>query len=236
MTTPVWPVCLLTPRDISASPSGTAAIFGGRTLSGAARAAQWSAGGLWRVAYESIYVSTREQVLAAQALDAILDGGATPIIIPRMPGRQSPDAPGVAVPHSDGTFFDDGTGYVGEGDEAQAHASALMGATTIVIRRPVEAPMLIGGEDFSVMVPESENLIAGPRLHRIARILNIALVGDFRVYTIEIRTPLRGDLAADAAVNFRNPACLMRLANYADFVLMLRRHRSGTFDALFIEV
>lgn len=234
--TPTWPVRILTPRNISASPSGTAAKFGGRTLNGAARAVQWSAGGLWRIVYEDIFIDTRQQVLAAQALDAQLDGGATPIIVPRMPGRQRPDGTVLAVPYSDDSYHSDGSGFASTGAEAAVGSGALMSATTLEIIRPIAAAPLIGGEDFSLEVEGQANIPDGPRLHRIARILNIADGEAERAYTVEIRTPLRADVAPGADVNFGDPRGLMRLANYEEFVALLERHKRSIFTAVFLEV
>lgn len=224
-----WPIRTLFPRNVLASPSTGAAKFGGRTLNGAMRLISWDAGGLWRITYDDIFIDRRDQVLAAQALDGALDGGATTIIVYRFPGRQSPDGIPTLSPHSDGSTFSDDTEYASEGSESYIHAAAALGATSVVMRRPAAAALLYGGEDFSLMTED------GPRLHRIIKITDEAVEGDWRIYSLDIRVPLRADIEADAEANFRNPACVMRIANYPDLAVLLERHKRGRFRAEFVE-
>jgi|GEM_PF-1579970 len=230
----VWPVCTLKPLHIASWFSGGAAKVGGRTASGALRVAQWSAGGLVRITYADINVLTRTQILAAQALEGILDGGATPIIVPMLPWLRAPDVDGGTggyggVPHSDGTPFSDGSLYASSGEEALTYASALMNATTIQIVRPGAAQALIGGEMFSV---ENDD---GPEGHKIIRILDMATVGPDVVYTVVIRVPLRADIAAGSAVAMKDPRCLVRMENAAELGVLLRNRRYGKFTAQFVE-
>lgn len=211
-----------------ASPSMGAVKYGGRTLNGSPRVTSWDAGGLWRLTLEDIILRTREQILTAQALDALLDGGATPIAVFRYPGARNPDGTSAGVPHSDGAPFSDGSLYA-SGSESRVAEPALMGSTLLVIERPAAAPLLIGGEDFSLLTPD------GPRMHRGAQIETEEVIGDWRRYTLRIRVPLRADAIVGQDLNYRNPACMMRMTNYQDFAAMLERNRWGTISAEFVE-
>lgn len=225
-----WPVCTLTPKDILASPSKGAAVNGGRTLSGRARKIAWGAGGLWRASYLNIKIRTRDQILAAQALDAYLDAGATRIIVPRLPASRNPDGPVGYVPHSDGSSFSDGSLYAGEGSDTYIGGAVSRSATEIEIDRPLAATLLTGGEDFSLIDPDGL-----PEMHRIARILDAVVAGERRVYTVSIRVPMRSDAVAARELNFRNPAFVATLDNPEEFAAVLEGHRSGTFTAEWTE-
>lgn len=187
----------------------------------------WQAGGIWRATYVQIPLDTPEKILLAEAVEAILDGGAEPMAIPRLPGLRAPTSLGVPVTHSDETTFSDGTLYVGGGIRGLLSAPASLFATTISFKWAGSVHLL--GGDFEVMSPE------GPRLHRIKRFLSRAGSAGAFTYTAEIVPPLRCDLASEAEMNFDDPHCLMRLANPEVFAAVLKMNLYGFIDAEFVE-
>lgn len=224
----VWPIALLSPRNVRFSPSSGAARSGGRTLNGSARMTTWQAGGLWRGTYFQIPVVTPEKILLAEAIEALLDSGAEPMAIPRLPGLRAPQAAsGGSVPHSDDTPFEDGALYGPSALNGTLDADAQVFATTLSFSWP-GLSHLVGG-DFEVMAPE------GPRLHRIKRFLDRSGTAGAYTYDVEISPPLRCDLAVGAVLNFVDPHCLMRLANPEAFAATLEMNRWGFIDAEFVE-
>lgn len=222
----VWPCGVLIARDRLWSPSNGAARDGGRTLGGIRRTTTWQAGGAWRATLSGIWIRTREQILAAQAMDALLDGGATKIAVGRCPGRTAPVL-GAYVPFSDGAIFRDGAAFESGGPNGVLVSGADKFATALTF--DWSGPPLLGGEDFSVETTE------GPRLHRIARFDSITVTPTGHRYVAELRPPLRAPVSAGDQMNFARPHCLMQLDNAGSFAAMLEINRTGRFDAEFVE-
>lgn len=223
-----WPIALLPPKDVRFTPSAGAARSGGRTLNGSVRMTSWAAGGLWRATYLRIPVVTAEKTLLAEAIEALLDGGAEPMAIPRLPGLRAPQ--GVTtdgVPHSDGSPFSDGSLYDGFGIRGLVSASAALADTELSFVWPGQLGLL--GGDFEVMAPE------GPRLHRIKRFITRTGGAGAYSYTVEVTPPLRCDVEAGSEMDFTTPRCLMRLANPEAFAPVLEMNRWGFIDAEFVE-
>lgn len=106
------------------------AINGGTTVAGTSPVSRTDGGGLW-ICEQSFLLSTKEQRKAARALMAQLDGGSTPIILPR--------------------HAEDGPGGEWDIDIAFASAAALR-ATSGTVAINVSLP-LVGGEPFSINHP-----------------------------------------------------------------------------------
>lgn len=85
----VWPA-LLMPGSQQWTPSPGAARDGGRTLAGTRRRASWAAGGVWNATLKDIAVWDNDSILTAHALDALLNDGVEPIVVPRLPGNLAP--------------------------------------------------------------------------------------------------------------------------------------------------
>lgn len=223
MTLLVWPG-LLQPEDQMWSPSGGAARDGGRTLAGNRRRSSWAAGGVWRATLLRIAIYTPDMILTAEALDALLNGGAEPIAVPRNAGPQSPGVEAY-VPFSDGSTFADGTMFQSGGPPVVLDEAVSPYDTTISFTSPVE----IRGGDFSFETP------TGPNLHRLARFDTIEEIEGGYHYVAEIRTPARYEQDAGALLNFANPHCTMLLENAEQFAAMLKHNDYGFFDAEFVE-
>lgn len=221
----VWP-SILCPENQQWSPSSGAARNGGRTLAGTRRMSSWAAGGCWTARLERVALTTEDAILTAQALDALLNGGVEPIVVPRLPGDQ---APGLVsyVPFSDGSTFSDGSLFAGEGPYGVLDAAADAYDTTIRFTWPGDA--LRGGEDWSVETAD------GPNLHRLGQFTTIEAIEGGFYYEALIRTPLRAGQLAGAEMNFVNPKCTMHMTNAQELSAMLQINRYGFFDAEFVE-
>lgn len=223
MTLLVWPG-LLQPEDQMWSPSAGAARDGGRTLAGNRRRSTWAAGGVWRATFSRIAIYTPDMILTAEALDALLNGGAEPIAVPRNPGPQSQGILSY-VPFSDDSTFSDGTMFQSGGPSVVLDEAVSPYGTTVSFISPAE----IRGGDFSLDTP------TGPNLHRIGRFDTIEEIEGGFHYVAEIRTPLRAAQEAGALLNFSDPHCTMLLENAEQFAAMLVNNNYGFFDAEFVE-
>lgn len=226
MTLYVWPA-LLMPEAQQWSPSAGAARDGGRSLSGSRRVATWAGGGIWRARFRNVAVGTPDEVLTAQALDALLNDGVEPIAVPRNPGEQGPGGLVAYTPFSDGSTFSDGTEFASAAPYGLLDGSVAAYATTISFTWPGDA--LRGGEDFSFETPD------GPNLHRIGRFESIEAIEGGYAYTAEVRTPIRAAQSSGAELNFINPHATMRMTNARELSAMLELNRIGFFDAEFEE-
>lgn len=226
MTLYVWPAILM-PEAQQWSPSPGASRNGGRSLSGSRRVATWAAGGIWRARFRNVAVSTPEEILTAQALDALLNDGVEPIAVPRNPGEQGPGGLVAYAPFSDGSTFSDGTTFASAAPYGVLGSAASVYATSISFTWPGNA--LRGGEDFSL------ETAGGPNLHRIARFTSIEAISGGYAYTAEVRTPIRAAQSAGAELNFIDPHATMRMTNARELSAMLEINRFGFFDAEFEE-
>jgi hypothetical protein len=115
------------------------------------------------------------------------------------------------VPHSDGTFFSDGSGYLGGPIEARLIEDAAHAATTLKIR-VLGAEPFIGAEPFTIVHPN-----AAERLYAVNAVVDAAEVSNDADevvgfdYEVEIEPPLRERAAAADEVDFNTPRCAMRL-------------------------
>lgn len=217
-----WPRGLFPPREERWALQGMVST-GGMSIGGISQTVNSSGGGFWTLQQTGVWVRTRDQVRAWNALEAILDGGVTGIIVPMCAKRFNPTLPGDIVPHSDGAFFFDDTGYVSGAGAVTFDQAAALRATTVFL--DVGAIDLLGGEHFTV------NYEGGPRLHRVARVKD--QIGD--VAEVEIRPPLRAAVAAGTDADFANPRCVMKLASPEEMPLNLEMGKSGQGNARFVE-
>lgn len=219
--TDLWPISLLRPRQITRSirartTSGTVATSGfTQRVSVPAHA--------WMIRYEGILLGRPAEVRAWDAMEAILDGGAVPVMvyIIEAPDRQVPGAP-----FSDTTLFTDHTGWGVDGATGTVNGVWLAGAPSLQITLPQLGDTLgdshiRAGHHFSI----------GERLYRVARVLG--LEGD--IYSLEIRPPLRDDVAHGAAVSFGQLWCKMRLATEDQMTISIDPAGMGTGNVAFVE-
>ncbi len=216
-----WPCHVLKPRDVSfdIAPRSLAAPA---ALSGFGQVVASDAG-LWKATFANIVVRSRQTVLAFRALGTLLEGRVNPVIVPLCRAWQ-PIVPGVEeadpVPHSDGAFFSDGTGYTTGTMSVQTTAAASVGAVSIPIALGWPAE-IEAGQHFSI----------GDRLYRIR---SVTWASDLAA-TLTFRPPLRDFVALGAYLEFDDPVCRMRLATDREMDLTLELHRFGQPTVNFVE-
>jgi hypothetical protein len=197
-------------------------IQGGIPVELGPRVAGTTGGGLWVCEMSGIWLRTRDQIKTARALDALLDGGLTEIVVGGCESAFATwAAPTEPVPHSDGTPFDDGSFYAGASPTGTVAEDAALRATTLVLTLP-DGATLTGGEALSI-----KHTVRGERRYIVTR------VGEGGAVTI--RPPLREAVTAGAEVDFATGACVMRLANADDFFSAIRLGRFGDLAPVFVE-
>lgn len=213
-----WPWDLLTPRQERWRLQGVA-LNGGVNVGGNTTVARTDGGGIW-VGEQSFLLSTRDQIKAARAIEASLDGGVGEIVTwsferPFAPAELIADD----VPHSDGAPFGDGALYASVPAGATVTADCPLRATIIPLT--MISGELQGGEHFSIIHP-----VHGWRKYRVAR------VGDG---TAEIRPPLREAITAGASLYFIRVGLACRLANPDEFFGALDPSRIVEITARWVE-
>lgn len=235
MTAYAWPA-VLKPQDFryfleNVDQSGGVAMGGNESF-------VVSPGPRWR-AKGRFPVRTREQVLALNELEALLDGRANDILLPGYDGQRlswpeqtfSGDPTGVILTPKvarelEGTAGLGGTAYAGLEIPAAAeivatvNTNAALRATTLLINK-TQGGALIAGQHFGL----------GQRFHRIR---SIELVFG-PVTTVTIRPPLRAAATSGTAVLFTRPVSLMKLADPSQLHKALELLRFGDFDFDFVE-
>ncbi len=230
-TVDIWPLGILTPQNI-ARRYLPMSVAGGAAVSGWTQTVV-SPSARWAIGYENIICLTNKQIRLRDALEVILEGRATPIIVPLCEGNRRPlvsdNPPSSEVPHSDETYFDDDTGYVGSPIYVDVDTDAALRATTLSLT-VTSAGTLQPGQHFSI----------GERLYRIQRLISSA--GDPTgspavpmTYVVTIRPGLRELVVAGTPANFTDPVCKCRLASDNEMGFTLEMLKRGTFSVNFIE-
>jgi len=215
-----WPGALFPAREVRWRLQNRV-IGGGLPVIGPARASGTIGAGLWVCEMSGIFLHRREQLMAARALDMILDGGLTPIVVGSCEAAFVPWArPTDPVPHSDGAPFSDTTFYAGSAPVGTVLADAPLRETRLRLTLPSSAA-LEGGEVFSIQHPTK-----GERRYIVSRIN-----GDQATF----RPELREAVAAGTEVHFHNPGCVMRLANPDEFFTAIRSSRTAELSPIFVE-
>lgn len=222
----IWPFDLFPAQEVKWTLRGVA-LSGGTALAGFPTMAKTDGGGIWVCEMSGIVLRKKNQIKAARALDWLMDGGASKVIVDACECGFGPSgfSPSGGVPHSDGTSFSDGSLYAGAGFGVIIHSAASLRSTQVVLTLP-EGIELEGGEAFSVVHP-----VKGTRRYGVARILS----QDDRDVTVEIRPPLREALAGGEHAEFCKPANVMRLANPDEFMEAIRMGRFGSARPVFVE-
>lgn len=222
-----WPRALMRDRVWQWELTGRT-ITGGRTLSGAIPMARFDGGGLWSCEMTDVQVSTADQVRAWRALSALLDGGATPVVLEARDERFAPWSGSATSPtsslNSDGSGPSDGTTYQTPAITATLGSPADLRATSLQLIMSI-AGSLRGGEMFSI-----EHQTYSHRLYRIA-----AVVQNGNVASVSIRPPLREATWIGAKIEFDNPKCVMQLATPDAMDLPLTRRTYGQARVRFVE-
>lgn len=185
------------------------AVSPGVTGSGVMPLVSTDGGGFWQRSIGDVVLATKEKRQAWRAIAARCDGGANPLAVPfvDIDHQPWPLVGGVpltgygAIPHSDDTFFSDGSGYYRPVIAAETVGAAALRATTLTIHFVNGGP-LIGGEHFSINHPTES--------HHAYRIVSVELDEDTGDSICTIRPPLREAVADGTLLDFDKPTCLMR--------------------------
>lgn len=220
----MWPDAILRPQNV-AFDLAPRTLAGPSSVSGFTQVVASDAG-IWKAKYGSVIINRRQHVLAFRAIDALLEGRMTPILVPLCRGYQPVPAGAVAaglygeVPHSDDAFFDDDTGYVGSVIDVTVSADAPA--------RAVSIPVDIG---YAGDIEPGQHFSIGERLYRVRSITFASLTAA----TISFRPPLREAVTSGDRLEFDNPVCRMRLAADDAMNLELQLRRFGSPSVEFIE-
>ncbi|KQZ00906.1 hypothetical protein ASD45_08565 [Pseudolabrys sp. Root1462] len=165
---------------------------------------------MWRADFDSIPVPDRESVLRWRAFEALLDAGSQAVVVPYRDLLYAPRADlaaaysydAVSIPHSDGTFFSDGTGY-SQGAIVALSLSAFSLRSTQITIRIIAGGVLRPGMHFSIDHPTKRH-----RLYRIKQVTDFG--GD---YVCKFSPPMREAGRINTALEFNEPKCVMRLVS-----------------------
>lgn len=219
-----WPRKLLAPKQFAID-LAPRSLAGASSVSGFSQVVSSDAG-IWKASLADVVIESRMKIACFRALGALLDGRLTPIMVPLF-GDYSPlpdDAIGAGidddVPHGDGSFFSDETGYEDSIIDIRVTADAPARAVSINVEL-IAAGDLVGGEHFSI----------GERLYRVRTVI----YSGENAATITFRPPLREAVETGARLEFDKPACRMRLATDAEMDLEIVLERIGWQTVNFIE-
>lgn len=188
---------------------------GGPSMSLQDTSAETSGGGLWQVTLTAIELISPALRNMWDGFAALQDGGATPIVMPMFVGLRAPwpvvdGRPVVSsaiYPHSDGTYFSDGTGYAEDVIQSHLVGARPLRATSVTLH------MDYGGEITMGMHFSIRHSKLGWRLYRVRRVID-AIVGDNAgSYVLDIRPPLRQAITGDEDVVWDTPRCVMRMTD-----------------------
>lgn len=179
--------------------------------------------GFWRATYGRVIVTTPDRVKTWNAIRAILRGRLTPILVPYCGRLYQPivsEYSHTVVPHSDGSTFGDGTGYLGDGTKVTLAADLALRAITCTVN-VIAADTIQPGHVFSL----------GERLYEVNAVID--LTGNQK--QISFMPPAREAVTADTELNFTRPVCRMRLATDDAMTIDLDVNRRGFPSVDFVE-
>lgn len=215
------------------------AISPGQTASSVAPIVRSDGGGFWTCSMSDVSLSgglgvngRDRQKLATllwRAVRQVCNGGVSPIVVPRSDALFIPWPDGVSrssapIPHSDGTFFSDGSGYYQSAIDITADAADLRDASLEITINV--AGMLYGGESFSI-----QHETVGWRLYEIATVL----MTSENTATITFNPPLREAIEDATRLEFDRPRCLMRLASTSSMNLTVQPWTFNSPSVDFVE-
>lgn len=216
----LWPRDILppqTPRPHYISPMNVSGPVSGAGL------ADVIAGdaGFWRASYGSIVVNTPQRVKVWRGIAAKLQGRLNPILVPYCRAYQ-PIAvtPGAAVPHSDGSTFSNGSGYVGSGTLVKLVSAVTVRAVSCTVDA-IAVGTLEPGQVFSL----------GERLYQITNVED--LTGTQK--RLSFMPPAREAVISGTELEFTRPVCRMRLASDDAMLIDLSLNRRGFPTLDFVE-
>lgn len=217
-----WPRKLLIPRFVTLHPT-TPTVSGAASLSGFRQAVAAPAAA-WMVTFGGISVTTPAEELMRRSLAALINGRATPILIPV---HERPELKAITLPgtggtstHDDDTTHDDGTGYATGVAAAIIVGAVALGAVVMTIR-VISGPALVPGQHITI----------GLRLYRISTVEAVSGADQ----TVTFWPPARDDIGDGADVITDELALKVRLADDRGLAMAAERGRFGQITLGFIE-
>lgn len=216
------------------------AVTSGQTAQSVASFTRTDGGGFWSCSMSDVSLSggaglkgrERQKIstLLWRAIRQICDGGVNAIVVPRNDALFRPWPTGVAqdggvVPHSDGSFFSDGSGYYQPTISVTSEGAADLRDTSLDLNLIYCGP-LMGGEAFSI-----DHETIGWRLYEIATVV----YSDETHATVTFRPPLREAVADGTYIEFDRPRCTMRLANPGSMNLTVQPWTFNSANVDFVE-
>ena len=211
---PMFPVDFLRPTKVSFDLVGSG-VDGGVNGAGQSSSLETSGGGMWAATYGDMMLEGPDERFEALSwLGARLNGGFRNIVVPLVNdkvgafpiigGAVRPIVKG--IPHSDGSLFDDGSGYSQSTVYGEMRASASVGAGVVTMRVYGAGRKMFRWSDFFSIYHSTK----GWRLYRSWE-LRSQTDEENPVSTIAISPPLRQALAVGDRVEFARPRCVMKL-------------------------
>jgi hypothetical protein len=175
-------------------------LSGGESLTGETDLVATDGGGRVFVDFSNAYLDEPAQALAWSALGALLDDGATPIVVPigdaDMQQRGDITTPPGGVPWWDEADFASGASGI-----TLSAAAALRATTLVLALGPGEKPIQ-PGVWFSI-----KHATYSHRAYKVAEIVSQTS----SAATIRCRPPLREATASGVQVEFSDPKCVMHV-------------------------
>jgi hypothetical protein len=195
-----WPFEALTPATMSFNMRARNTA-GSRSMSGLSQDIASGAGG-WVARYTKVAIIDAQKAKTFYGVAAQLQGRLNPLLVPlydvkRAPFPLSQPGPNNGIPHSDGAYFSDGSGYSEPVISIQLTYAILRGATAATFSVFLGAE-LEPGHHFSI----------GQRLYRIATAFPVTPT----IFEITFWPPAREAVALGTTVEFDMPVCKMKLA------------------------
>lgn len=201
------------------------AIDGGRNGVGQGQSIEMSGGGLVAASYDDCKITDREQYEYINMLGARLNGGFRFMNVPIITDWFGPfpvagNLPALridGIPHSDGAFFDDGSGYSQATIWGIVTENAALNSGILSIRAYGLARPLRWSDWFSIYHDGGK----GWRAYRYWEVLSVSPgsdeVGEYQDYVLALAPPLREAVAVGTRVEFARPRFVAKFK--ADFTL-----------------
>lgn len=164
--------------------------------------------GIWKVSFSNIPVYSAQMIKCWRAIDTLTEGQLYPLSIPVFDHPRSPSSTddygsnlyrfyNNPVPHSDGAFFSDGSGYVSTWTLVFAATAGTVGATTVSVLKSPPLATLEPGQRFSI----------NDRLYQIQRITS----QEDTTATFTVRPPIREAFSIGSRLEFDVPRLRVKL-------------------------
>lgn len=217
----VWPRKLLPPQTPRPHFLSHMNISGPVSQAGVSDVISGDAG-FWRATYANIVVTARDRVITWRAIAAKLQGRLNPVLVPYCSAYQ-PIIQGLAigpVPHDDGAYFSDGTGYVSTKTQVLLTADVPLRGVSCTVN-VIAADTLQPGQVFSL----------GERMYQVTDVVDVSDTSK----QLWFQPPARESVLANTELEFTNPVCRMRLASDDAMAIDLDLNKRGFPSVDFVE-